>query len=455
MDADAEEEARVIAAFQFKRKLDLLRAARGAGTSLVSLILPPGAQIALTHKMLVEESGTAANIKSRVNRQSVQDAIQAAQSALPKTPGAKAPPNGLAVFAGTVELPDGRTRRVTVAFEPPRPLQTSLYRCDSSFHIEALLHLCDDAERFGFLVLGGDGVLFGLLQGSARTVLRAESVSLPRKHNKGGQSSVRFERLRTEAVHVWLAKVGEMATRYFVPNGATPSIKGLVLAGAAEMKSKLVSARLLDPRLSSLVVATVDRGTGGAGGCGRGGADPAAVVGGHALIRQKALLARFAEEIATAPPVGGAKYCFGVADTMAALEAGAVDTLLVWDALPTRRLEVRGGGGSVSVTHCAPADAAAAAAAAPADAAVEEAPLVEWLAEHYRDFGARLCLLSDASPEGTQFARGFGGLGAVLKYAVDFGVGQEHELAPPADAVGDGGADAARRDRGDEEYDFM
>jgi peptide chain release factor subunit 1 len=38
------------------------------GTSMISLIIPPRDQIPRIAKMLVDEYGTASNIKSRVNR---------------------------------------------------------------------------------------------------------------------------------------------------------------------------------------------------------------------------------------------------------------------------------------------------------------------------------------------------------------------------------------------------
>ena len=40
-----------------------------AGTSMISLIIPPKSQISQVAKMLADEYGTASNIKSRVNRQ--------------------------------------------------------------------------------------------------------------------------------------------------------------------------------------------------------------------------------------------------------------------------------------------------------------------------------------------------------------------------------------------------
>lgn len=52
------------------------------GTSMISLIIPPKDQISRVNKMLAEEYGTASNIKSRVNRQSVLGAITSTQQRL-------------------------------------------------------------------------------------------------------------------------------------------------------------------------------------------------------------------------------------------------------------------------------------------------------------------------------------------------------------------------------------
>ncbi|KAI7269758.1 hypothetical protein KC335_g6158 [Hortaea werneckii] len=51
---------------------------------------------------------------------------------------------------------------------------------------------------------------------------------------------------------------------------------------------------------------------------------------------------------------------------------------------------------------------------------VDQMAFLEWLAEHYRDFGAQLEFVSDRSSEGNQFVRGFGGVGAILRYRLNF-----------------------------------
>ncbi|KAM9900386.1 hypothetical protein OXX69_009105, partial [Metschnikowia pulcherrima] len=74
--------AKSIEMWKIKKLIKSLEMARGNGTSMISLIIPPKGQISLTQKMLTEEYGTASNIKSRVNRLSVLSAITSTQQKL-------------------------------------------------------------------------------------------------------------------------------------------------------------------------------------------------------------------------------------------------------------------------------------------------------------------------------------------------------------------------------------
>lgn len=42
---------------------------------------------------------------------------------------------------------------------------------------------------------------------------------------------------------------------------------------------------------------------------------------------------------------------------------------------------------------------------------VDSMPLLEWLANNYKSFGATLEIVTDKSQEGAQFVKGFGGIG--------------------------------------------
>jgi peptide chain release factor subunit 1 len=205
--------------------------------------------------MLQTEYGTASNIKSRVNRQSVLGAITSAQQRLKLY--SKVPPNGLVLYTGTVLTEDGKEKKMNVDFEPFKVINTSLYLCDNKFHTEALAELMDSDSKYGFIVMDGNGSLFGTLSGNAREVLHKVSVDLPKKHGRGGQSALRFARLRMEKRHNYVRKIAELAVQFFITNDR-PNVAGLVLAGSADFKTELGQSDMFDQRLAAIILATVD-----------------------------------------------------------------------------------------------------------------------------------------------------------------------------------------------------
>jgi len=71
-------------------------------------------------------------------------------------------------------------------------------------------------------------------------------VDLPKKHGRGGQSALRFARLRMEKRHNYVRKVAEVATQLFITNDK-PNIAGLILAGSADFKTELSQSDMFDP----------------------------------------------------------------------------------------------------------------------------------------------------------------------------------------------------------------
>ena len=49
---------------------------------------------------------------------------------------------------------------------------------------------------------------------------------------------------------------------------------------------------------------------------------------------------------------------------------------------------------------------------------MESQPFLEWLANNYKTFGATLEIITDKSQEGSQFVRGFGGIGGRRFYSL-------------------------------------
>lgn len=184
--------------------------------------------------MLGDEYGTASNIKSRVNRLSVLGAITSTREKLKLY--SKVPPNGLVIYCGEIITDDGKEKKLSIDFEPFKPINTSLYLCDNKFHTEALSELLESDQKFGFIVMDGNGSLFGTLSGNTREVLHKFSVDLPKKHGRGGQSALRFARLREEKRHNYVRKVAEVAVQLFITNDKV-NVAGLILAGSAGILS--------------------------------------------------------------------------------------------------------------------------------------------------------------------------------------------------------------------------
>ncbi len=95
-----------------------------------------------------------------------------------------------------------------------------LHNVDKFFFIftdfQALAEMLESDDKFGFIVMDGNGALFGTLSGNTREILHKFSVELPKKHGRGGQSALRFARLRLEKRHNYVRKVAELATQMFI-----------------------------------------------------------------------------------------------------------------------------------------------------------------------------------------------------------------------------------------------
>lgn len=411
---------RAVEVWKIKKLIKALEQARGNGTSMISLIIPPRDQISRVNKMLSDEYGTASNIKSRVNRQSVLSAITSTQQRLKLYP--KVPPNGLAIYCGTIMNDQNKEREVIVAFEPFKPINTSLYLCDNKFHTEALASLLESDKKFGFIVMDGNGALFGLLTGNTRTVLHKFSVDLPKKHGRGGQSALRFARLRLEKRHNFLRKVAEIAVTQFIPDGQKVNVTGIILAGSADFKTDLYNSELFDQRLKAKVLKTVDVSYGGENGFNQAIDLSAETLGNVKFIEEKKLVQRYFDEISKDTN----KYCYGVVDTMRALEQGAVETLIAWENMEHTRVELENPqSGEKLVKILSKEEMTDMSHFVDPDTNVElesreQGLFVDWLAAHYKNFGTTLKFITDRSQEGAQFVQGFGGIGGLMRYEVNF-----------------------------------
>ena len=120
------------------------------------------------------------------------------------------------------------------------------------------------------------------------------------------------------------------------------------------------------------------------------------------------------------------KICFGMSDTMTALEMGAVEELICWENLEILRVttRVKDTTDDGDVLFLRPPQLKDSACFKRKDGTqlemMEADPFTEWIVENYKSFGTKINLISDKSQEGAQFVKGFGGIGGLLRYKVDF-----------------------------------
>lgn len=343
------------------------------------------------------------------NRQSVQDALKTLQNKLSLY--RNIPPNGLAMFCGYYYLDKDANKRkmVNIAFEPPSPLTQNLYFCGSGFQTELVMQTLSSSDQYGFIIVDGSRCSFFILSGNHRRHLFTFNVDLPKKHGRGGQSQNRFQHIREEKRHNYVTKVCEYSVKHFIePKTSRPNVSGLILAGFANFKNEVASA--LDLRLKEIIVDVVDIQYGGKQGFHEAINKTKHVIEMEELKLERDSLFNFFDSIIKDNPV-----VYTPKDTIYALEAGAVQKLIVYNDLKVKRLEVMHRDSSNKEVLFSNENEDQDLSSYEV---LNSEPLIDWLLDHYSDYGSEIILVSDSSTEGSQFVSGFGGIGGILRFEI-------------------------------------
>lgn len=418
MSENENEDLRDIEIWKIKNLNKILSSVKGNGTSMISLIIPPGDQISRVNRMLTEEYSTAVNIKSRVNRLSVISAIVSVQQKLKLY--SNIPTNGLILYGGTILDEYNKEKKLTIDIKPFKPINTSLYLCDNKFHTEILSSLLEKDEKTGFIIIDGKGLLIGQLNGNRKEILAKLNVNLPKKHGRGGQSAARFGRIRLEKRAHFLKKIAEISCQYFIPDGQTPSIQGLIIGGSSEFKNEFNSSELLDERLRSKIFQVVDLSYGGEAGFNQAIESCSIILSEVKFIKEKKLLQSYFDEIAR----DTGKYIYGASQTIELLASGSIEKLILWENLDLFRLtfqDLNTKKEREQIVKKEELDDSNFLNTLEFDlnsTFVKKELLTEWIVENRKNFGTNLFFVSDKTPEGNQFKKGFGGIGGILRFVV-------------------------------------
>lgn len=316
-----------------KKALDTLAHKEGRGTELVSLYVPPDRQISEVVSMLKQEYGTAANIKSDTTRKNVQDAIVKVMQRLKLFKGV--PENGLVIFCGAIPQNGGpgSERIETYVLTPPEPIQVYLYRCDSRFHTEYLQEFLKEEETYGIIVIDSSEATFATLSGRRLEIQREITSGVPGKFRAGGQSARRFQRQREAKLLDYYKRIGKHANEIFT---LMSDLKGVIIGGPGLTKFDFEKKDYLHYTLKDKIVDTIDTSYVGEQGVEEVVEKAPEILRRMRYVEEKKIVQNFLYQIGH--DTGLATY--GEKEVRRALEAGAVETLLLSEALDIARVRV-------------------------------------------------------------------------------------------------------------------
>ncbi len=395
--------------YEFKRTLSELAGKKGRGTELVSVYIPHDRQISDVVKHMREELSQSANIKSKQTRKNVQSAIEVIMQRLKLFP--KPPRNGLVIFSGMIPRGGARTEKMeTYVFEPPEPIKTYIYHCNSEFYLEPLKEMLEEKEVYGLAVLDRKEATIALLKGKRVEVLKTLTSGVPGKHKAGGQSQRRFDRLIELAAHEFLKRIGEHMNEIFL---SVPDLKGIIIGGPGHTKEDFVKGDYLHHEIKKKIITTVDTSYTGEFGIREVIDKSMDVLTEIEVMREKKLVRRFLGELINEDGLA----VYGEDEIRDYLNMGAVEVLLISEDFKARRViyECPSCGYKVNAT-IKDEEARTCPKCEEQMKIVESRDVIDDLVEIAETVGSEVEIISTETEEGMQLLRAFGGVAAILRY---------------------------------------
>eukprot|EP00052_Salpingoeca_macrocollata_P034584 m.12013 g.12013 ORF g.12013 m.12013 type:complete len:387 (-) comp6671_c0_seq1:49-1209(-) len=357
------------------------------------------------------------------NRKSVQRALRQAQQQV-KLLNNRLPPTGVMIFCG---------EDVAMTVHPPLRVTRATYLCDRRFHTEVLEEMMEDRPLFGFVICDGQAASLHSLVGKEHKLLQTVHSTAKGRTRRGGQSSGRFARQREGQEWEYVKDICDAMSAVFLNDDGKSPYTGLVLGGKANIKRMVESAPDLDPRVKRLVVATVELSCTGEAGLAEAIEKTEQSRHRAAGAVEDEVMQTFETEIQKQ----SAMVCYGLQETLFAIETHAVKTLFLnpktFQSRPAPNLAAKqqAVANQFDALHSNDSndydgDVAAAPAAAAAHSAgeAEDGPaadglsFLDWATEAVQAYGGQVFLVKGLSDKGALFNRDFGGIGGMLFYPV-------------------------------------
>jgi peptide chain release factor subunit 1 len=310
--------------YDLKKQIKELAGYRGRHTELVSVYIPAGYDINKVITQIEQEQGTATNIKSTSTRKNVMDALERMVQHLRLFK--QTPPNGLAAFSGNVAEREGQSDVKVWSMEPPVPLKTRIYRCDKTFVLEPLEDMMETKEVYGLVVLDRRDAMLALLKGKTIIPLQKTHSEVPGKTRAGGQSSVRFARLREGAAKDHFKKIAEYMKNQFL---GMEGLKGIIIGGPGVTVNDFINKEYLTGDVKKKIIGVKDLSYTDEFGLQELLDKSQDILAAEEVAEEKKVMNKFFELLAKKPGM----VTYGEQETMEKLKMGAVDLLLVSEAM--------------------------------------------------------------------------------------------------------------------------
>ncbi len=343
---------------------------RGRHTEMISVYVPAGYSLLNIAKQLEQEKSTASNIKSKTTRKNVLDALERLTRHIKLIK--ETPKNGLVLFAGDISKTEGQPQIEVWSLEPPMPMRARLYRCDQEFVLDPLKEMLEASEVFGLIVIDRSEATIGILEGKQIRVLQHMDSFVPGKTEKGGQSAARYARIREVMAKEFFRKVADAIKKNF---WEMKKLKGIIVGGPGPTKEDFLKEGQIVTMLKEKIIGVKDIGY-----ADEHGLDLLVECSGDLLVEQeiiheKKLLEDFFTKLAKQPD----KVAYGLEKVNKALDAGAVDTLIIGKKLAR--------------------------------------DIVKKFEDKAKNISAKIEVISEETEEGREF-HNLGGVGAFLRYSI-------------------------------------
>ena len=331
------------------------------------------------------------------------------------------PENGVIFFVGHKSVGSDQTEMVAHVIEPPMPITTFLYRCDSLFYVEPLEQMLTEKEIYGLLLVDRRECTVGILRGNRVDMLKYMTSQVPGKHGRGGQSQRRFERLTELAAHEWFVKCGEKASEIFLEE---KDIKGIFVGGPGPTKKYFVDENYLHYKIQDKIVEVFDTGY-----TDEFGLKELVSAASHTrtnlkISKEKKVMEQFLREITNSDK---SLAVYGEKQVRKALEMGAVNTLLLSENLRKYRVKIKCS--SCDFTTEMTIDEETLKTFSPSACSkcksssqmeiIEKIDIIDELSDLAEKTGCEVELISMDSEEGDSLYSAFNGIAGLLRYPLD------------------------------------